>query len=265
MTETAPPSVRVERDGHVLVVTIDRPAARNAVDADVANRLADALDLAESEVDVRCVVLTGAGDKAFCAGADLKALGRGEVPIPAGREHYGFGGVVRHPTSVPIVAAVNGFALGGGSELVLASDLAVAAESASFGLPEVKRGLLAAAGGVFRMPEQLPRKVAMQLVLTGDPMSAQDALRWGLVNEVVPDSQVLDAALALARRVADNAPLAVQASKRLALGVVDGVRAAEEPAWTANDREMAAVRESADVVEGVLAFVEKRPPVWSGR
>lgn len=262
MTTTAH-SVRVERDGHVLVVTIDRAEARNAVDLAVATGLADALDAAEADRDVRCVVLTGAGDRAFCAGADLKALGRGEVPIPTGREHYGFGGVVRHPTSVPIVAAVNGFALGGGSELVLASDLAVAAESASFGLPEVLRGLIAAAGGVFRLPEQLPRKVAMRMVLTGQPISSAEALRWGLVNEVVPDGQVLDAALALARVVAANAPLAVQASKRLALGKVDGTIAAEVDTWARNDAEMSAVAASNDTAEGILAFVEKRPPVWT--
>lgn len=263
MTDPSSPSVRTERDGHVLVVTIDRPGARNAVDVDVATGLADALDLAESDRDVRCVVLTGAGDTAFCAGADLKALGRGERPIPPGRDHYGFAGMVQHPTSTPIVSAVNGFALGGGTELVLASDLAVAAQSATFGLPEVRRGLLAAAGGVFRLPEQLPRKVAMQLVLTGEPMSSADALRYGLVNAVVEDGHALEAALRLAQKVAGNAPLAVQASKRLALGKVDGRLLAERGSWTRNEAEMAAVVSSSDAQEGVMAFIEKRPPVWT--
>lgn len=259
------PSVRVEQRGHVLLVTIDRPAARNAVDPDVATRLADALDRAEADRDVRCVVLTGAGDRSFCAGADLKALGRGERPLAPGREHYGFGGMVTHPTSTPVVCAVNGTALGGGTELLLASDVAVAARSASFGLPEVKRGLIAAAGGAFRLPEQLPRKVAMQLVLTGEPMTAADALRWGLVNEVVPDDQLLDAGLALADRIAANAPLAVQASKRLARGLVDGEIPAETATWERNQVEMATLTASDDTREGILAFIEKRAPVWSGR
>ena len=263
MTETVPPSVRVDREGHVLVVTLDRPHARNAVDVDLATRLADAMDVAESDPEIRCVVLTGAGDKAFCAGADLKAIGRGERPMAPGREHYGFGGFVNHPISTPVVAAVNGFALGGGSELVLACDLAVAAESASFGLPEVKRGLVAAAGGVFRLPTQLPPKVAMQLVLTGEPMSAADALRWGLVNEVVPDAELLDAALRLAGKVAAAAPLAVQASKRIALGKVDGRIVSEDAAWAQNDAEMAVLGGSHDIAEGVMAFLEKRPPVWT--
>ena len=263
MTET--PSLRIDRDGHVLLLTMDRPAARNAMDHDLANRLADALDEADADRDVRCIVLTGAGDKAFCAGADLKGIGRGELPLPAGREHYGFGGVTQHPTSKPIVAAVNGFAMGGGTELVLAADLAVAAQSASFGLPEVKRGLIAGAGGVFRLPEQLPRKVAMQMVLTGDPISAEEAARWGLVNRVVPDGELQEAALSLARAVAANAPLAVQASKRLAWGKVDGSITGERESWERNEQEMRDVAASADVQEGVLAFLEKREPVWSGR
>lgn len=264
MTDS-PSSLRVERDGHVLILTMDRPAARNAMDLDLATRLADAFDEADADVDVRCIVLTGAGDKAFCAGADLKAIGRGEVPIPTGREHYGFGGVTQHPTSKPLVAAVNGFALGGGTELVLTADLAVAAQSASFGLPEVKRGLIAGAGGVFRLPEQLPRKVALRMVLTGEPITAEEAERWGLVNGVVPDGELLDAARDLAHRVAANAPLAVQASKRLAWGKVGGSIVAERDSWTRNDEEMRAVASSADVQEGVLAFIQKRPPVWSGR
>jgi crotonobetainyl-CoA hydratase len=263
VTQPADVSLLTERKGHVLLLTLNRPQARNAIDVDLATRLADALDEAEADPEVRCVVLTGAGEKAFCAGADLKAIGRGERPVPPGREHYGFAGTVRHPISKPVVAAVNGFALGGGTELVLASDLAVAADVASFGLPEVKRGLLAAAGGVFRLPEQLPRKVAMELVLTGEPMTAADALRWGLVNDVVPAAELLDAALALAERVAANAPLAVQASKRIARGIVDGTAASEDAAWALNDAEMSALVASNDTIEGVLAFAEKRPPVWT--
>ena len=261
----SPSSLRVDRDGHVLLLTMDRPQARNAVDVHLATQLADALDEAEADREVRCVVLTGSGSTAFCAGADLKGIGRGEFPIPPGREEYGFGGVTQHPTSTPIVAAVNGFALGGGTELVLAADLAVAAQSASFGLPEVKRGLLAGAGGVFRLPEQLPRKVALRMVLTGEPISAAEAARWGLVNEVVPDDALLETALGLARQVAANAPLAVQASKRLAWGKVDGRISWEQESWARNEVEMRNVAASDDVREGVVAFLEKRPPVWSAR
>ncbi|MGY2004537.1 enoyl-CoA hydratase-related protein [Blastococcus sp. SYSU DS1024] len=257
------PSVLTERLGHVLVVTLNRPHARNAVDADLAGRVADALEQADADPGVRCIVLTGAGEKAFCAGADLKALGRGEMPLAAGREHYGFAGFVRHPVSTPVVAAVNGAAQGGGTELVLGSDVAVAADTATFGLPEIARGIFAAAGGVLRLPEQLPRKVAMKLILTGEAMSAEDALRWGLVNDVVPAAEVLPAALALAERIAANAPLAVQASKRLALGMVDGGLPHEAAAWARNDAEIAAIGRSADAMEGIVAFLERREPNWT--
>lgn len=259
------PSVLTEHRGHVLLVTINRPQARNALDLDVATRLADAFDAAEADPAVRCVVLTGAGDQAFSAGADLKALARGERAIVPGREHYGFAGVVRHPMSTPVIAAVNGAALGGGTELALAADLVVAAEHATFGVPEVKRGLLAAAGGVFRLPEQLPRKVAMRLVLTGEPMGADEALRWGLVNEVVPAAEVVPTAIALAEVIAANAPLAVQASKRLALGMVHGDRPGEAGAWDRTGGEMARLLASADAAEGMAAFAEKRPPQWTAR
>lgn len=263
MTDPAPISLSVEREDHVLVLTIERPQARNAADADLATRMADALDEADQDREVRCVVITGSGDKAFCAGADLKGIGRGEFPLPAGREHYGFAGVTQHPTSKPLIAAVNGMALGGGAEIVLACDLAVAAESATFGLPEVKRGLIAAAGGVFRLPEQVPPKVAMRMMLTGEPIDAAEALRWGFVNEVVPDGQALTAALRLAAAVAANAPLAVQASKRLAWGKVDGQITREQQSWERNQAEMTAIVGSSDVQEGVLAFIEKRPPAWT--
>lgn len=257
------PTVLTERTGHVLLITINRPQARNALDLDVATRLADAFDAADSDPEIRCVVLTGAGDQAFSAGADLKALARGERPIPKGREHYGLGGFVQSPMSTPVIAAVNGAALGGGTELALAADLVVAAEHATFGVPEVKRGLLAAAGGVFRLPEQLPRKVAMRLVLTGEPMSADEALRWGLVNEVVPAADVVPTAMKLAESVAANAPLAVQASKRLALGIVDGDRPAEAEQWQRNAEEMARLLASNDAAEGMRAFAEKRLPQWT--
>jgi crotonobetainyl-CoA hydratase len=270
MTDPVPPAVLTELREHVLVVTLNRPEARNAVNAELTQGLGEALERADHDAEIRVVVLTGAGDKSFCAGADLKAIMRGESLNPPGTEGWGFAGFVDHPISKPVIAAVNATALGGGTELVLASDLVVAAESAKFGLPEVRRGLMAAAGGLIRLPDQLPRKVAMHLVLTGEPIDAEAALRWGLVNEVVPDSRVLEAALDLAQVVAANAPLAVQASKRIALGIRrteagESEVPGEREAWQANNDEMVALMSSEDAIEGPTAFAEKRAPVWKAR
>jgi len=255
----------VERRGNVALITINRPDARNAVNGAVSTAVGDALAAAQQDPDVWAVVLTGAGDKSFCAGADLKAISRGENLFHDMHPEWGFAGYVHHFIDKPTIAAVNGTALGGGSELALASDLVVAAESASFGLPEVKRGLIAGAGGVFRITEQLPRKVALELVFTGEPITAEAALRWGLVNQVVPDGAVVAAALALAERITVNAPLSVQASKRLAYGADDGVIAAEEPKWERTEREFTALLKSEDAQEGPLAFAQKRQPVWKAR
>lgn len=265
--QDAGPVLGVERRGRVMVLTLNRPAARNAVDVALTFALGDALEQAESDRDVWAVVLTGAGDKAFCAGADLKAVARGErlIPDDPARARWGFAGWVSHPISKPTITAVNGFALGGGTEIALASDLVVASETASFGLPEVKRGLMAAAGGVFRLPTQVPRKVAMEMVLTGEPVSAQRALALGLVNRVVPQAEVLDAALALAEAVCANAPLSVQASKRVALGIVDGRIPVEDAAWQHNEQETRVLMASHDAQEGPRAFGEKRAPVWEAR
>ncbi|WP_330255049.1 crotonase/enoyl-CoA hydratase family protein [Nocardia sp. NBC_00565] len=264
-TDIASQTVLFERRGHVLVITLNRPDARNAVNAEMCLQVGDALESADQDPDIRVVVLTGAGDKAFCAGADLKAIARGESVIPEGREHWGLAGYVSHAISKPTIAAVNGPALGGGTELVLASDLAVAADTAVFGLPEVSRGLIAAAGGAFRLADKLPPTIAMELLLTGDPISAQRALELNLVNRVVPAAQVLDEALALAQRIANNAPLAVQATKRIALDQSStGDRPADQRGWAATATESAAIFASADAKEGPLAFAEKRLPVWQG-
>jgi crotonobetainyl-CoA hydratase len=265
VTDAGQPGALVEHRGNVMVITINRPEARNAVNAAVSIAVGDALEEAQNNIEVRAVVITGAGDKSFCAGADLKAIARRENLYHPDHGEWGFAGYVHHFIDKPTIAAVNGTAFGGGTELALASDLVVADERAQFGLPEVKRGLIAAAGGVFRIMNQLPRKVAMELLMTGDPLSASDALKWGLINQVVKVGSVLDAALKLAERVTVNAPLSLQASKRIAYGVDDGVIADEEAGWERTVREMRSLIRSEDAREGPLAFAEKRQPVWKAR
>ncbi|WP_082959986.1 crotonase/enoyl-CoA hydratase family protein [Mycobacterium sp. 852002-53434_SCH5985345] len=267
MTDAATdqPAVLVERRGNVMVITINRPEARNAVNGAVSIGVGDALDAAQHDPEVRAVVITGAGDKSFCAGADLKAISRRENLYHPEHGEWGFAGYVHHFIDKPTIAAVNGTALGGGTELALASDLVVADERAKFGLPEVKRGLIAAAGGVFRIVQQLPRKVGMELLLTGEPITASDAFEWDLINQVVQEGTVLEAALALAARVTVNAPLSVQASKRIAYGVDDGVVTDEEAGWQRTMNEMGVLLRSEDAKEGPLAFAEKREPVWKAR
>ena len=267
MTDVAgdQPAVLVEHRGNVMVITINRPEARNAVNGAVSIGVGDALDEAQHDPEVRAVVITGAGDKSFCAGADLKAISRRENLYHPDHGEWGFAGFVHHFIDKPTIAAVNGTALGGGTELALASDLVVADERAKFGLPEVKRGLIAAAGGVFRIVQQLPRKVGMELLLTGEPITASDAFEWGLINQVVKEGSVLEAALALAARVTVNAPLSVQASKRIASGVDDGVITDEEAGWARTMNEMGVLIRSEDAKEGPLAFAEKREPVWKAR
>ena len=267
MSELGNDAVAVERRGHVMIVTINRPEARNAVNRFVHEGVGDALAAADMDPEVRCVIVTGAGDRSFCAGADLVALSRGEslAPDDPVKQAWGFAGLVSHAISKPMIAAVNGHALGGGLEITLACDLAVAVDTAQFGLPEPKRGLFAAAGGVFRLPEQLSKKIAMEMILTGDPISAERALSLGLINAVAPAGSLIDTAMALAERIAVNAPLSVQASKRMAQGIVDGTVPREEAAWKQNRAETRVVFTSADSREGPKAFAEKRAPVWQAK
>ncbi|MBS9534726.1 crotonase/enoyl-CoA hydratase family protein [Mycobacterium sp. M1] len=259
------PAVLVEQTGNVLVITINRPEARNAVNGAVSAGIGDALAHAQDDDAVRAVVITGAGDKSFCAGADLKAIANRENIYHPEHPEWGFAGYVQHFIDKPIIAAVNGTALGGGTEIALASDLVIAEQRAQFGLPEVKRGLIAGAGGVFRIVEQLPRKVALELLYTGDPISAADAARWGLVNRVVDDGTALAVALEFAEQIAGNAPLSVRASKRIAYGVDDGAIPGEEPGWARTAREFTTLLKSEDAKEGPRAFAEKRAPVWKAR
>lgn len=266
--EQPPSAVLIEINGHTMIVTINRPHVRNAINRAVTLGIGEALDRAERDDSVRAVVITGSGDKAFSAGADLNEADAGGS-LAAGADPrqiaWGFAGFVRHWIGKPTIAAVNGVALGGGTEIMLACDLAIAAASAKFGLPEVKRGLLAGGGGAFRLPAQIPRKRAMEIILTGEPIGAAEAFALGLVNRVVPATDVLGEALRIADTIAKNAPLAVRASKRLATGGPNGSARTEEQLWDLAERELTALRESEDAHEGAAAFLAKRTPTWLGR
>jgi enoyl-CoA hydratase len=249
--------VLVERRDGVLVVTLNRPRARNAANKAVAEGIAAAMDELDADKSLVVGVLTGAGGT-FCSGMDLKAFVAGERPTVKGR---GFAGITQAPPTKPLIAAVEGYALAGGCELVLACDLVVAAENAKFGIPETKRGLVAAAGGLMRLQHRIPRNIAMELALTGDFLDATDAHRYGLVNRLTPAGGALDAALGLAAKIAANGPLAVAASKRVIVESADWTSA---DMWERQGEIVAPVMASKDAVEGATAFAEKRPPVWRG-
>ncbi|MQY26028.1 crotonase/enoyl-CoA hydratase family protein [Nocardia aurantia] len=251
-------SVRTEFDGGVAVITIDRPEARNAIDRATAERIAAAVDEIDARSDVTVAILTGAGGT-FCAGMDLKAFVRGENPIVRGR---GFGGLTEAPPAKPLIAAVEGWALAGGFELVLSADLVVASRTAKFGIPEVKRGLVAAAGGLLRLPKTLPYQLAMEIALTGDDLSAEVAHRHGVINVLTEPGAALDGARQLAARIAANAPLAVRATKRIVASAADWAAA---EGFRAQREAVKDVMTSEDAREGAVAFAEKRPPVWRGR
>jgi enoyl-CoA hydratase len=249
--------VLIEVDDGIAVITINRPEVRNAVNGAVSAGIAGAIDDLDTRKDVRVLILTGAGGT-FCAGMDLKGFLAGDNPAAGGR---GFGGITQRPPAKPVIAAVEGYALAGGFELVLACDLVVASEEAQFGLPEVTRGLAAAAGGLLRLQHRIPYHAAMQMALTGERVPAGELHGAGLISRIVPAGQALAAARELAARVAANAPLAVVASKRVIV---------ESPGWPAGqefDRQgevTSPVFTSADAMEGAVAFAEKRPPAWRG-
>ncbi|KEQ52406.1 enoyl-CoA hydratase-related protein [Sphingobium chlorophenolicum] len=246
---------------HVALVTINRPDARNAINGAVARGLEQAVIETEANDDIRCVVLTGAGDRAFCAGADLKEISAGRVGDLVTRDG-GFAGFVRAARQKPWIAAVNGAALAGGTEILLACDMSVVSEDASFGLPEVKRGLAALAGGLYRLPRGLPRAVALELIATGEPLSADRALGFGLINRVVPKGEVVTQALALAEIIAANAPIAVRESLVIAR---DAYNLSEKELEAASDALGTRLALTEDYREGPRAFVEKRAPRWTGR
>ncbi|WP_209427640.1 crotonase/enoyl-CoA hydratase family protein [Pararhodobacter sp. SW119] len=250
-------SVLYDIRGPAAILTLNRPAQRNSVDAEMTGALRSNLSRFEADENARVGILTGAGD-VFCAGMDLKAFldGDGEA-ILFGDGH--FAGFVNAPRTKPVIAAVNGPALAGGCELALACDLIIASDTAAFGLPEVGVGLFACAGGPFRLARRIPATRALELALTGDRLPAEEALGLGLVNRVVPKSEVLDAAVALAARIARNAPLGVAASLALSRAA-----SAEHDLWELNDALWAKVGISSDAREGPLAFKEKREPRWRG-
>lgn len=256
MIETA--HVRLEFEEPIAVVTLARPKARNALDLQAAHQLDQAVSRAESDGAVRVIVLAAEGP-VFCAGADLKALAAGEPE--AFIEDRGWGGLTRRRRSKPMIAAVEGPALAGGLELVLACDLVVAAPSAEFGSPEVRWGLIAAAGGAIRLPHRLPPNVASELLLTARPIDASRAYAVGLVNHLVEAGNTVEAAKHVAMTIAANAPLAIEATMRVAERALTH---GEEEAWPLALELLESLRMSADCAEGLAAFAERRGPVWSG-
>ena len=249
--------VLTEVDDGVLIVTINRPEAKNAMNKAAAEGIAAAMDRLDEDDDLRVGILTGAGGT-FCSGMDLKGFLRGESPSIEGR---GFGGVVQKPPAKPLIAAVEGYALAGGLELMIACDLVVANKDAKFGIPEAKRGLVAAAGGVMMLPDQIPERIAMELALTGDFIGAERAYELGLINRV-SDGAALDAAKELAAKIAANGPLAVRVSKQV---MKESRGWPMEERYTRQTQLIAPVFISEDAREGAAAFAEKRAPNWKGK
>jgi enoyl-CoA hydratase len=250
-------AIRTQVADNVAVITIDRPQARNAINGEVARGMAAAIEDFDSRGDVSVLVLTGAGGY-FSAGMDLKGFLAGDAPTAAGR---GFGGIVERPPTKPVIAAVEGYALAGGFELVLACDLVVASEEAKFGLPEVRRGLVAGAGGLLRLPNRIPYHLAMEIALTGEHFSAARLADAGLVNKLVPAGEALSAATELARKVALGAPLALAATKRV---IVESADWPADEAFGKQGEIIGPIFGSKDAMEGAMAFAEKRQPVWRG-
>lgn len=251
-------AVEVTRADHVLTIVMNRPEAKNAVNLAVAEGVAAALDELERDDDLRVGVLTGAGGT-FCAGMDLKSFLAGENPAIPGR---GLAGLTEAPPKKPLIAAVEGWALAGGFEMLLACDMVVAADDARFGIPEVKRSLIAGAGAALLLARRIPRAVAMELLLTGDPFSANRAYELGLVNRVVEPGSALDVALEMAAVIAANGPLAVKVTKQIS---DESLGWSVHEQWEKQLAMMMPVFDSADAKEGATAFAEKREPVWTGR
>lgn len=254
--------VKFERvDEHIAVVTLNRPEKRHAINGAVAQRLNAIVKETEADPSIWVVVLTSSGGPTFCAGADLAEVAAGraaDLSTPDG----GFGGFVESTRDKPWIVAVHGSALGGGLEFALACDLRVVGENTVLGLPEVRRGLIAGAGGIYRLPRQIPRAIALEMIMVGEPVDAARAYALGLVNAVVPDGEVLETALGYARKIAANAPLSVRESLKIARAAHE---TPEAESIVAMETSLRRLLQSEDFQEGPRAFVEKRAPQWSGR
>jgi len=256
------PAVTLQSIGqHISLVTIARPEARNAVNGDVTRGLVKAIRRTEADNNVWTVILTGTGDQAFCAGADLKQVAAGGL-LELMTQDAGFAGFVYSKRSRPWIAAVNGAAVAGGCEIALACDMIVSVRTGRFGLPEVKRGLIAAAGGLFRLPRSLPQQLALELITTGGTIGAERLYALGVINRLCGTGEVVNEAVRLAQSICENAPLAVRESLAVARRAFDlQTQELRELSNTAQDRIM----KTADFAEGPRAFIEKRAPNWQGR
>lgn len=252
--------VEYTKQGHVAIITMNRPEARNAINGEMASTMEAAIDQMEDDPEVWVGILTAVG-KAFCAGADLKEVSAGNAASLSTRKG-GFAGITRRDRKKPLIAAVTGSALAGGTEVALSCDLIICADNTNFGVPEVKRSLVAAAGGLFRLPRAVGKAVALEAILTGDPLPAQRAYELGMVNKVVPEADVMSEAQALAARITANAPLAVAASREVAL---DAFAKTDDELWKASGTAFGKIVGTEDFKEGPKAFIEKRAPVWKGR
>lgn len=251
--------VKVDLQDQVLIITLNRPQARNAINYETAVQLAAALDELDNNPEIVVGILTGA-QNTFCSGMDLKAFAKdGQRPYVGDR---GFAGICERPPRKPLIAAIEGYALAGGLEIAMSCDMMIAAETAKFGVPETKRGIVPGSGGMVRLPARVPYVIAMELVLTGDMFSAEQAANWGLINRVVPEGQALQAALELAGRIKENGPLAVQVAKQI---ISESRDWPQQHMFDLQRPRISHVFVSADAKEGATAFTEKRKPVWQGK